>query len=48
MALRVGNAGATMVSVIPAKAGIHLLLPSTTKIKMDSGLRRNDEVSAPA
>jgi len=29
--------------VIPAKAGIHLLLP---EIKMDSGYRRNDEGGA--
>jgi len=31
-------------SVIPAKAGIHFA--SGTKIKMDSGLRRNDEMRA--
>jgi predicted helicase len=30
-------------AVTPAKAGVHVDLASTTKSKMDSGLRRNDE-----
>ncbi|MBS0590700.1 MAG: Eco57I restriction-modification methylase domain-containing protein [Proteobacteria bacterium] len=31
------------ISVTPAKAGVHLDLASTTKVKMDSGFRRNDD-----
>ncbi len=36
---------ATLLIVIPARAGIHLFLPLNTlntNIKMDSGFRRND------
>jgi len=29
-------------SVIPAKAGIHFAFGGASKVKMDSGLRRND------